>query len=169
MTQYSMSGGWWLAQAGTSAGEAPAGPALPGETTGTGQPGTVPGPGPGGGGGSATPPGFGSLLWPILLVFLVVIVISSMTNRKETKRRRLMLSDLGKGDKVQTLGGIIGTIAEMHDQEVVLRVDEASNTRIRFSRSAIQQVLRSGREKEKPGERAEPPQIETRSSTPARV
>lgn len=154
----------WLAQAGT--GDAPAGPALQGESggapaapAGTG----APAPGPGGS-------GFGLLL-PVMVVLLLFVVLSGMSGRKEKKRREQMMRELSKGDKVQTIAGIIGTVAELHDHEVVLRVDEASNTRIRFSRSAVQQVIKSNRDKgdAKPGERPEPPQVETRPPAAARV
>jgi preprotein translocase subunit YajC len=42
---------------------------------------------------------------------------------------------------VQTIGGVIGTIVEVKDAEVVVKIDETTNTKIRFARSAIQQVL----------------------------
>lgn len=80
------------------------------------------------------------ILLPILLLF---IFITSMGGRKERKRRKAMISGLKKRDRVQTQGGIIGVITEMKDEEIVLKVDEGSNTKIRFARSAVQQVLRS--------------------------
>jgi len=52
-----------------------------------------------------------------------------------------MLAALKKGDKVQTAGGILGTVVEVRDSEVVVKVDENANTRLRFARSAIQAVL----------------------------
>ena len=52
-----------------------------------------------------------------------------------------MLAGIGKGDKVLTVGGIMGTIVEMRETEVVLKVDENANTRIKFSRSSIQSVV----------------------------
>jgi preprotein translocase subunit YajC len=51
-----------------------------------------------------------------------------------------MMASLKKQDKVQMIGGEIGTIAELTDDEVVLRVEEG---RIRFARSAVQAVLAS--------------------------
>ena len=56
------------------------------------------------------------------------------------------LSALKRGDRVQTIGGMLGSVVKISDDEVVLRVDDAEseskgNTRIRFARSAIQTVL----------------------------
>jgi len=86
---------------------------------------------------------FDSPLLLIPLVFLAVMIIPQLfTGRKEKKRREVLLKELSNGDRVMTGGGIIGTIVELRDDEVVLKVDEGSNTKIRFTRAAVQQVIR---------------------------
>ena len=45
------------------------------------------------------------------------------------------------GDKVVTAGGIMGTIVDVRDTDVVLKVDESSNTKIKFTRDAIKRVV----------------------------
>jgi preprotein translocase subunit YajC len=128
------------------------GPATPGagpgpESTGTQQ--------PSGGAPTGQPGLFGSqFIWILLLMFVVMILVSSMGGRKEKRRRAEMLSGLARNDKVHTVGGLIGTIVDVHDQEVVLRTDEASNTRVRVARSAISQVIKPGGPR--PGEDAKP-------------
>jgi len=52
-----------------------------------------------------------------------------------------MISAIKKHDRVQTIGGVIGSVVEVKPDYIVLKVDESSNTRITFSRSAIAQVL----------------------------
>jgi preprotein translocase subunit YajC len=52
-----------------------------------------------------------------------------------------MVSAIKKHDRVQTIGGVIGSVVEIKPDYVVLKVDESSNTRITFARSAVQQVL----------------------------
>ncbi|MBX3358748.1 MAG: preprotein translocase subunit YajC [Phycisphaeraceae bacterium] len=138
---------WTLAQAGGGELVAPGNPASPGAATGPGV--TTPGAGTtgaAGGGQGQTPGGFGGfgLLPVLMLAFLGFIIISSvMGQRKEKRKREAMMSSLSRHDRVQTIGGIIGTIVELKSDEVILKVDENSNTRIRFSRAAIQQVLKS--------------------------
>lgn len=61
--------------------------------------------------------------------------------RKEERKRQDMLNQLAKGTRVQTIGGILGTVVEAREQEVILKVDETTNTKIKFSRSAIHRVL----------------------------
>lgn len=94
--------------------------------------------------GSAPAPGGSmmSMMLPILLVFVVMIFLTSMTGRRERKKRAELMSSLKKHDKVQTMGGVIGTIAEINDHEVVLRLEEG---RMRVSRAAIQTVLSEGK------------------------
>ncbi len=86
------------------------------------------------------PPQTGNFLQsmlPIMLALGVFWWIMSRGKSKERKRYQDMLDALGKNDRVQTIGGIIGTIVEVRDDEVVLKVDESSNVKMRFSRAAI--------------------------------
>jgi len=133
--------------------EAPAAPAatqgaprVPGSVgaSGTAQQPLGPGPTGGGGGGGGGAGGF-NMIWLLMIFLVVMVVMTSMTGRREKKRREAVMSALKKNDRVQTNSGIIGTIVELQDNEVVLRVDEVSNTRIRFARTAIQGVLREAK------------------------
>jgi len=88
------------------------------------------------------PQGPGGTFMLILLGGFVFIILMSMrTNAKEKKKRQELINSLQKGSKVQTVGGIIGTVVELRDSEVILKVDENSNTRIKFKRSAIQSLV----------------------------
>lgn len=95
----------------------------------------------GGGGGGAGPAGSGSFIFLMIGMMVLIVLMSAMSGRKERKRRAALLANLKKHDKVQTIGGIIGTIVELRKEDVVLRVDENSNVRIRFARSAITGVV----------------------------
>src|SRR6185369_10642252 len=90
------------------------------------------------------------MLWIFALGMLVIVLMSTMTGRKQKKQREQMLTGLKRNDKVLTTAGIVGTVVDLYDNEFVLRVDEASNTRIRFARSAVQQILRDGKEGGRP-------------------
>lgn len=99
----------------------------------------------GGGGPPPQIPWWSNPIYLIMILLLGMMVMVTLSGRKERKRRAALLASIKKQDRVQTAGGIIGTIVEMQGDEVVLRVDEGSNTKIRFARSAIQQVLREGK------------------------
>lgn len=95
-------------------------------------------PAPTGGGGGGFGDGF---LFLLLMIMVLMVVMTMAGGRKEKKRRAAMIAALKKGDKVQTAGGILGTVVEVRESEVVVKVDENANTRLRFARSAIQAVL----------------------------
>jgi preprotein translocase subunit YajC len=81
------------------------------------------------------------LLVVIFGVFAWLMLTSSRSKRAEQKTRDDMLKNLKRNDRVMTAGGILGSVVEVRDDEVVLKVDESSNTKIKFSRDAIRKVL----------------------------
>ncbi len=101
-----------------------------------------------GGGGGGLGPGTGggassSQIWMLPLIAIVVMVLlMSMTGRRDKKKREALLNGLKKHDRVQTIGGVIGSVVEIKPDTVVLKVDESSNTRMTFARSAIQAILK---------------------------
>lgn len=87
---------------------------------------------------------------PMSLVFLVLLIFmyfSWNSKRKQDRQKQRMIDEMKKGDRVQTIGGILGTVVEVRDGEVLVKVDESNNTKIKFSRSAINRVV----EEEKAG------------------
>ncbi len=114
---------------------------------------------PTGASGGGMDGGGGWLLIMLVLLMMALFIPSIIANRREKKKREEMLSSIRKHDRVQTIGGVIGSVVEVKPNTVVLKVDESSNTRMTFSRTAIQQVLTenpdkdaekdSGKEKEK--------------------
>ena len=123
---------------------------------GGGQPltGATPPGGPAPGGASRDP--FGGMFFPLLLVLLItMITFTVLGQRRDKKKRAALLHSVKKHDRVQTVGGVIGSIVEVKTDTVVLKVDETSNTRITFARSAVQQVLSGGAN----GDKIEPPTV----------
>jgi preprotein translocase subunit YajC len=81
----------------------------------------------------------------MIAVFLAIMYFLMIRPQQRREReRRQMLSALTKGDRVVTTGGICGTIVGLSDKSVVLRVDEDSNVKIEFLRSAISHVSSRG-------------------------
>jgi preprotein translocase subunit YajC len=79
-----------------------------------------------------------SLLLPFILMFAVFYFLLIRPQQKRQKQRNAMLNSLKKGDKVVTIGGLHGTIAELTDDTVVLRVNDV--TKLTFNRAAIESV-----------------------------
>ena len=90
-----------------------------------------------------TPTGiFGDSFLPLMMVaFAIMIIFTVKGSSKEKKKRAQLIASLKKGDRVQTVGGIIGTIVQIRDADVVVKVDENTGAKISFSRNAVQTVL----------------------------
>ncbi|HKQ47114.1 MAG TPA: preprotein translocase subunit YajC [Phycisphaerae bacterium] len=83
---------------------------------------------------------FGNPLILFAMLGLVMYFLMLRPQSKERKKREAMLSAVKKNDRVVTIGGIMGTVISVKDDEITLKVDESSNTKITFTRSAIQRV-----------------------------
>jgi preprotein translocase subunit YajC len=68
----------------------------------------------------------------IILIFYFMII---RPQQKRAKEREKLLSNLQKGDKVLTSGGLHGTIAGIDEKTVLLNVGD--NIKLKFERSAI--------------------------------
>jgi len=75
------------------------------------------------------------MLLPILLMFVIIYFLIIRPQQKQQKKHREMIAALGKGDKVITNSGILGTITGMTDNTVTLEV--AKNVHIKMLRSYI--------------------------------
>ena len=86
--------------------------------------------------------GGGSLISTLIMfgaIFLIFYFMIIRPQQKRAKEKEKMLSNLEKGDKVVTNGGIHGVIAGLEDKTALLMVSE--NTKIKIERSAITTVL----------------------------
>jgi preprotein translocase subunit YajC len=82
----------------------------------------------------------------IVAIFAVFYFLLIRPQRKKQKEMKAMLEALKKGDRVQTIGGIRGDIVNVKEKTVVIKVDD--NTKMEFSRDAVQSILKKGEEEE---------------------
>lgn len=75
----------------------------------------------------------------IFLVLMIVVIYFFLFRgpRQKQKKQQQMMNELSKNDKVRTIGGIIGTIVDIRDNEIVLKIDETNNTKIKILKGAI--------------------------------
>src|SRR5262245_2573309 len=95
-------------------------------------------------------PGGGLGPLPMMLVIMVLgFFFLLLPMRRQQKQQRELLSGLKPNDKVITSGGAIGVVVDVRDKkdddikedEVVLRVDDSSNTRMRARKSSTVRVV----------------------------
>ncbi len=99
---------------------------------------------PGGGQGAPTSSPLAFFFPAMLMAMVVYMLLSARSQKKREKREReQMFANMSRNDRVQTVGGVIGTILSVKDDEVVLKVDESTNTKMTFVKTSIQRVLTS--------------------------
>ena len=85
----------------------------------------------------AAPAGGGGMMWVMILAMLAIMYFFMIRpQRKQQKELEQFRNGLQKGDKVVTVGGIYGTIDEIKDTTVLIRVD--GDTKLKVSKNAIQ-------------------------------
>lgn len=85
----------------------------------------------------------------LILLFIGLYFFMTRGQKKEEKRRKSLLSEMKKGDKVQTIGGLIARVVSIDNDEVVLKVDESANVKAVYKKSAILNVIVPADEKSK--------------------
>jgi preprotein translocase subunit YajC len=83
-------------------------------------------------------PGGGSLLSlaPLLFIFAIFYFLLIMPQQRKQKKWQAMLGDLKNGDRIVTSGGLRGTIINIKDDALVLRVPP-DNLKLEISRASV--------------------------------
>ena len=88
---------------------------------------------------------------PFLLIGVMFYFLLIRPERRKRDELAGMRDKLKKNDRVITIGGIHGVVvnAPQEAEDVTVRVDEGSNTRLRIRRSAIERVIAGPEDGEK--------------------
>lgn len=90
-------------------------------------------------------PGFNLMdLMPIVLMVLMLAglyFLMILPQKKKEKKLKQQLNELSVGDSVVTIGGIVGTVANVKDDEVTISTSIA-HTMITFNKSAINTIIK---------------------------
>ena len=78
---------------------------------------------------------------PLILIFVVMYMFLFRGPKKKQQQHQKMVQSLRRNDRVRTIGGILGTVIDVKDDEITLKVDESNNTKIKVAASAISKVL----------------------------
>ena len=83
--------------------------------------------------------GLASMALPLVLMFGLMWVLMIRPQKKKEKALRELVSSMVVGDNVLTIGGVIGRIVNIRDDEVTIS-SSVANTLITFKKSAISSV-----------------------------
>lgn len=86
------------------------------------------------------------MIWMLIPFLVIMVFVSVMGQRREKKKRNALMASIKKHDEVQTAGGIIGSVVEVKNDTIVLKIDENSNVRMTFAKSAVVQVLTASKD-----------------------
>ncbi len=78
-------------------------------------------------------------MMPLVLVFFIIYFLVIRPQQKQKKEHQKMITNLKKGDRVLTSGGIYGNIVGIKDNLVVLKLTE--NVKVELAKNAISQVV----------------------------
>ncbi len=89
------------------------------------------------GGAASQAPGAGgsSFLIMMVLLFGIMWLFMIRPQRKQQKELEKFRNELKKGDKVVTAGGIYGTVDEIKDRSVLIKVD--GDVKLRVDKNSI--------------------------------
>ena len=78
---------------------------------------------------------------PLLIIMFAIMYFLIIRPQKQKEKKRLaMISNVRKQDKIVTTGGVHGVIVSVKEKEVVVRVDDAKDVKLRIDKSAITTV-----------------------------
>lgn len=78
---------------------------------------------------------------PFVLLFVLMYMFLFRGPKKKQREHQRMVQSLKKNDRVRTIGGILGTVIDVKDDEIIVKVDESNNTKVRIAPGAISKVL----------------------------
>jgi preprotein translocase subunit YajC len=80
---------------------------------------------------------------PLIIIFVLFYFMMIRPERRRRAQMTQMLDNLKKNDRVVTAGGIVGTVVNVQkgSDEITIKVDESTNTKLRMLRSSIIRVV----------------------------
>ncbi len=81
------------------------------------------------------------LFMPMILIFAIMYFLIFRPQAKKQKEQQKMISEITKGDKVITAGGIYGTVVGVKEKDAILVVEIDKNVKVELSRSSIAKKL----------------------------
>ena len=83
--------------------------------------------------------GLAGTLFPLIIMFALMYFLMIRPEKKRKKKEQEMLAALKRGDRICTIGGIYGTIADIKDDTITLTVGR-DNLSMVVTRWAIRSV-----------------------------
>ncbi len=76
----------------------------------------------------------------ILIMFAIMYFLIIRPQRTKEKRRLEMIANVRKNDRIITIGGVHGLVLSVKEKDVIVRVDDAKDVKLKIEKSAITTV-----------------------------
>jgi len=83
----------------------------------------------------------GGLIIPLVLMFALMYFLMIRPQKKKEKALKEQISQMAVGDKCVTVGGIVGKVANIKDDEVTIQTS-VGNTLITVRKSAVNTIIK---------------------------
>jgi len=74
-------------------------------------------------------------LFPLVLIFVIFYFLLIRPQKQKEKEHQKMIAGINKNDEIVTLGGIHGTVANVKEKTLTLRIDE--NVKMEIEKSSV--------------------------------
>ena len=101
--------------------------------------------------GKSQPSSFPTMIGILAVMFVVMYFFMIRPERKKQKDKQIMVNNMQKGNKAMTIGGIHGTIQNVKEDTVILKI--AENTNVKVAKTAISNVITKDSNKNGTGEK----------------
>jgi preprotein translocase subunit YajC len=76
----------------------------------------------------------------MIIMFAVMYFLIIRPQKQKEKKRQQMITNVRKQDRVVTAGGVHGVVVSVKENEVIVRIDDAKDVKIKIDKSAITSI-----------------------------
>ena len=79
--------------------------------------------------------------FPLVLIFIIFYFLLIRPQKQKEKEHQKMLTGIDKNDEIVTLSGIHGTVVNVKEKTLILRIDE--NVKIEIEKNSVAYIKQS--------------------------
>jgi preprotein translocase subunit YajC len=83
---------------------------------------------------------FMTLIVPFALMFAILYLLIIRPQRRKQKHLQEMIANVRKHDHIVTVGGVHGVVISVKEKEVIVRVDDNKDVKLKIDKSALTSV-----------------------------
>jgi len=84
----------------------------------------------------------------MIIMFAVMYFLIIRPQKQKEKKRKEMITNVRKQDRIVTAGGVHGVVVSVKKNEVIVRIDDAKDVKVKVDKSALTSVSVPKGEKE---------------------